>query len=69
MSPDPVYTKLLRQESFIPLMLNIPFYSCIKTQGHNLSALLIIKTLEAVKFHYWSPYCKEHRFYKDKTVL
>lgn len=67
--PDPVCTKLLRQESSNPVMLNISFYGCIKPQGHNLPALVIIQTLEAVKLHYWSSYCKEHRFYKDKTML
>lgn len=52
MYPDPVCTKLLRQESSISVMFNIPFYNCIKTQGHNLPALFIVQALETAKLHH-----------------
>ena len=67
--PDPVCTRLLRQESSILAILNIPFYSCIKTQGHNLPALLVIQSLEALKLHPLHSCCREHRLYKDKAML
>lgn len=53
----PVCAKLLRQESAIPVMFNIPFYCWIKTQGHNLPTL-IIQALEEAKLHYLSSYYK-----------